>query len=63
MGLVTEPRPAGGEMRLLRSLTSENLKQRNLNCYMEFQKFERNRKTADAMRRNGPSQHRRDGIS
>ena len=30
---------------------------------MEYQKFEKNRKTADAMRRNGPSQHRRDGIS
>ena len=30
---------------------------------MEYQKFERNRKTADAMRRNGPSQHRPDVIS
>ena len=30
---------------------------------MEYQKPERNRKTADAMQRNGPSQHRRDGIS
>ena len=30
---------------------------------MEYQKSDRNRKTADDMRRNGPSQHRRDDIS